>query len=153
MQIIAYPTIKIPANNELSFKELETVLNQVQVLPFTRRNNTASAEDWTLRPSISLSTMMTAAFSTKSCPLYHKRCLSKESISMMTSRLAPTQPSRTSISTGRRRARSSTPWKGPLTSSFAGPSNRKSRKLRGKDQGERNQTNVESTKKWSDRLK
>lgn len=45
VQIIAYPTIKIPANKELVFKELEAVLNQVQVLVFLRRNNTASAED------------------------------------------------------------------------------------------------------------
>lgn len=73
VQIIAYPTIKIPANNELIFNELEAVLNQVQVLRLTCRNNTASAEDWKLKPSISLSTMMTAASSTKSCPHYRKR--------------------------------------------------------------------------------
>lgn len=60
VQIIAYPTIKIPANNELVFKELEAVLNQVQVLPFTCRSNTVSAEGWTLRPSISLSMTTTA---------------------------------------------------------------------------------------------
>lgn len=40
LQLIAYPTIKLPLSSQGIFKEVETVLTQLQVPSFPRRNIT-----------------------------------------------------------------------------------------------------------------
>jgi hypothetical protein len=54
VHLIAYPTIKIPANNEPLFKELEALLNQMQVNGNLFRSSTSSAAGSMMNTSFSL---------------------------------------------------------------------------------------------------
>lgn len=55
LQLIAYPTIKLPLSSQGIFKELETVLTQLQVPLFSRRNTTPFLAEATISASILLS--------------------------------------------------------------------------------------------------
>lgn len=53
LQLIAYPTIKLPLSSQGIFKELEAALTQLQVSLFPRRNTTPFPAEATISASIS----------------------------------------------------------------------------------------------------
>ena len=58
VHLISYPTVKFPYNNQAIFKEIETVLNQLQVLRVVARNSIVLEGGRRQNMLISPSTMM-----------------------------------------------------------------------------------------------
>lgn len=109
MQLIAYPTIKLPPNTQAVFKELETVLTQLHVPPAPCRNTTPFHEGPTTMASTSHSMRTTPPSSTNSWPPSRSKSPTNRPASTMTSRQARPQPGKTRATTGRANKRNSIP--------------------------------------------